>query len=176
MSAKFDEFPSLPFQDIKEKPKRHGRTDGKTDGQRENSIPTPPPTPTHTHKHSLRGYNKMTCVRACKDSDQLYTHWVAKDPMFLHAVKTLIRLSGCPGWTESSLGAHHFVAFVVLWLIFVKKAKITDYLWQPCTFCALTIFILLCIVGKCGKKVYSHGGGVREGPLGYNKRNFFFAS
>ena len=47
MSAKFDEFPSLPFQDIKEKPKRHGRTDGKTDGQRENSIPP--------HKHSLRG-------------------------------------------------------------------------------------------------------------------------
>ena len=39
MSAKFDEFPSLPFQDIKEKPKCHGRTDGKTDGQRENSIP-----------------------------------------------------------------------------------------------------------------------------------------
>ena len=41
--------------------------------------------------------NKMTCVRASKDSDQLYTHWVAKDPMFLHAVKTLIRLGGCPG-------------------------------------------------------------------------------
>ena len=53
--AKFDEFPSLPFQDIKEKPKRHGRTDGRTerqtdgrtDGQRENSIPP--------HKHSLWG-------------------------------------------------------------------------------------------------------------------------
>ena len=27
MSAKFDEFPSLPFQDIKEKPKCHGRMD-----------------------------------------------------------------------------------------------------------------------------------------------------
>ena len=32
----------------------------------------------------------MTCVWASKDSDQLYTHWVAKDPVFLHAVKTLI--------------------------------------------------------------------------------------
>ena len=31
MSAKFDEFPSLPFQDIKEKPKCHDRC--------ENSIP-----------------------------------------------------------------------------------------------------------------------------------------
>ena len=61
----------------------------------------------------------MTCVQASKDSDQLYTHWVAKDPMFLHAGKTLIRLGGCPGWSESSLGAHRFVAFVVLWLIFV---------------------------------------------------------
>ena len=41
MSVKF-EFPSLPFQDIKEKPKRHGRThartERRTDGQRENSI------------------------------------------------------------------------------------------------------------------------------------------
>ena len=36
----FDEFSSLPFQDIKEKPKYDGRTDGKTDG-RENSIPLP---------------------------------------------------------------------------------------------------------------------------------------
>ena len=40
VSAKFDEFPSLPFQDIEEKPKRHGQTDRKTDGQRENSIQT----------------------------------------------------------------------------------------------------------------------------------------
>ena len=30
MSTKFDEFPSLPFQDIKEKPKRHGQTDTRT--------------------------------------------------------------------------------------------------------------------------------------------------
>ena len=48
MSAKSDEFPSLPFQDIKEKPKRHGRTDGqterRTDGLCENSI--------LPHKHS----------------------------------------------------------------------------------------------------------------------------
>ena len=39
MSAKFDEFPSLPFQNIKENPKRHGQMDGKMDGQRENRIP-----------------------------------------------------------------------------------------------------------------------------------------
>ena len=38
MSTKFDEFPLLPFQDIQEKPKHHGRTDTQTDGQHENSI------------------------------------------------------------------------------------------------------------------------------------------
>ena len=43
VSAKFDEFPSLPFQDIKEKQKRHGRTDGKTDG-RTTWKQDPPPT------------------------------------------------------------------------------------------------------------------------------------
>ena len=48
--AKFDEIPSMILQDIKET-KRYGRTvvhsDGRSDGQRENSIPS--------HKHSLWG-------------------------------------------------------------------------------------------------------------------------
>ena len=44
MSAKFDEFPSLPFQDIKEKPKRHGQMDGKTDGRMDNVKTVYPPT------------------------------------------------------------------------------------------------------------------------------------
>ena len=48
--ARFDEIPSRSLKDIKET-KRNGRTDrrtnGRTDGQRENSIPS--------HKHSLRG-------------------------------------------------------------------------------------------------------------------------
>ena len=43
MFARFDENPAMTFQDIKET-KRYGRTDGqtdaRTDGQRENSIPT----------------------------------------------------------------------------------------------------------------------------------------
>ena len=39
MSAEIDEYPSLRFQDIREKPA--SRT-GWTDGQRENSIPPPP--------------------------------------------------------------------------------------------------------------------------------------
>ena len=30
--------------------------------------------------------------------------------------KILIRLRGSAGWSESSLGAHHFVGFVMLWL------------------------------------------------------------
>ena len=44
--AKFDEIPSKTLQDIKER-KRHGHTFVRTDGQRENCIPS--------HKHSLRG-------------------------------------------------------------------------------------------------------------------------
>ena len=44
--ARFDEIPSRTLKDIKET-KRYGRTDGRTDRQRENSIPS--------HKHSLRG-------------------------------------------------------------------------------------------------------------------------
>ena len=36
--ARFDEIPSITLEDIK-KTKRYRRTDGRTDGQRENSIP-----------------------------------------------------------------------------------------------------------------------------------------
>ena len=40
MFARFDENPAMTFQDIKET-KRYGwMTHGRTDGQRENSIPT----------------------------------------------------------------------------------------------------------------------------------------
>ena len=50
--AKFDEIPSLIFQDIKET-KRYGHMDSRKDGQtnqhRENSIPS--------HKYSLPGFN-----------------------------------------------------------------------------------------------------------------------
>ena len=38
MFAKFDENPAMTLRDIKET-KRYGRTHGRTDGQRENSIP-----------------------------------------------------------------------------------------------------------------------------------------
>ena len=39
MFARFDENPAMTLQDIK-KTKCYGRTDARTDGQRENSIPT----------------------------------------------------------------------------------------------------------------------------------------
>ena len=39
MFARFDENPAMTLQDIK-KTKRNGRTDARTHGQRENSIPT----------------------------------------------------------------------------------------------------------------------------------------
>ena len=70
--------------------------------------------------------NKIACAPS-EDSDQpvwasaqfdqsswrklgsLATHWAQ--------VKTLIRLGRCPGWSESLLGARHFVGFVMMRLI-----------------------------------------------------------
>ena len=60
MSAKYDEFPLLPFQDIKEKPKCHGREDG----QSEISIP-PPPT-----NAVCRGYTDAEGIANSADPDQ----------------------------------------------------------------------------------------------------------
>ena len=45
--ARFDEIPSMTLKDIKKINVTDERTDGRMDGQRENSIPP--------HKHSLRG-------------------------------------------------------------------------------------------------------------------------
>ena len=50
MFARFIENPAMTLQDIKET-KRYGRTDARTDGQRENSTPH--------HKQSLRGGIKI---------------------------------------------------------------------------------------------------------------------
>ena len=66
--------------------------------------------------------NKMTCVRASKDSDQLYTHWVAKDPMFLHAVKTLIRLGGIPGEGKTGWIVELHVRSAFLLIVLVHMA------------------------------------------------------
>ena len=46
----------------------------------------------------------QSSLSAWRNIESSATHWV-------HA-KILIRLGGCPGWSESSLGADHFVGFV----------------------------------------------------------------
>ena len=53
MFARFDENPAMTLRVIKET-KRYGRTDTRTDGQRENSIP---PT-----KKVCGGYNEVTVL------------------------------------------------------------------------------------------------------------------
>ena len=45
-------------------------------------------------------------IRPVWSESSLCTQWVAKDPsFFMRTEKTLIRLGGCPGWFQSSLGA-----------------------------------------------------------------------
>ena len=52
-------------------------------------------------------------IRPVWSESSLCAQWVAKDPSFLHADSedSVIRLGGCPGWSESSLGAHPFCWF-----------------------------------------------------------------
>ena len=62
MFARFDENLAMALQDIK-KTKRYGRTHGRTDGQRENSIPT-------TNK-VCGGYNYRFGTRKLRDRYRL---------------------------------------------------------------------------------------------------------
>ena len=60
MFAKFDENPAMTLQDIKET-KRYGRTDARTQGQRENSIPT-----TNKVCGGYKKQNSITLIRQSK--------------------------------------------------------------------------------------------------------------
>ena len=60
MFAKFDEIPSLPFQDIKERPKtKTSRTERQTDGHTDNAKEYTPPPP-HTHTNTVCGGGGIT--------------------------------------------------------------------------------------------------------------------
>ena len=67
MFARFDENPAMTLRVIKET-KRYGRTDGRTDGQRENSIPP-------TNK-VCGGYNKccrkINAIKTCYGSENVF--------------------------------------------------------------------------------------------------------
>ena len=86
MSAKFNEFPSLPFQDIKEKPKRQGRMDAH--GWTTWKQYTP-------HKHSLRVGIKMAKFKTllfCQEVFSWHQTSSCKCSMCLHCV---YKVSGC---------------------------------------------------------------------------------
>ena len=51
-------------------------------------------------------------IRPVWSESSLCAQWVAKSPSFRHAdSEALIRLGGCPGWSESSLGVHSLCWF-----------------------------------------------------------------
>ena len=62
-------------------------------------------------------------IRPVWSESLLCTHWVAKDPRFLHEDSEDSDQTGrCPGWPESSLDAHSLCWFVMSRLIYVNFA------------------------------------------------------
>ena len=49
--------------------------------------------------------------------------WLRTQVFFMRTAKTLIRLGGCPGWSESSLGAHSFCSFSHVAAQFIITAR-----------------------------------------------------
>ena len=83
-------------------------------------------------------------VRPVGSESSLGVQWVAKDPQdfFKPTAKTLIRLGECPGWSESSCGAHtciiwsvlsccglYYLQMICVWSVqYAQKAKrLTDW-------------------------------------------------
>ena len=68
-----------------------------------------------TNKMSVRPAKTQISlsIRPVWSAFSLCVQWVAKDQrFFMRITKTLIRLAGCPGWPESSLGAQSLCWFV----------------------------------------------------------------
>ena len=80
-------------------------------------------------------------IRPVRSEYLLCTQWVAKDQRYLHAD------SGCPGWSEASLGAHsfcwfcHVTAHIYISLLYGKSITIWMLVGQT-TLKYLNIFIL----------------------------------
>ena len=59
----------------------------------------------------LCAQRRLRSAWASAQSDQSLCCALNAYPFFMQTAKTLIRLGGCPGWSESSLGAHSFCWF-----------------------------------------------------------------
>ena len=64
---------------------------------------------------------RLRSALASAQSDQslrcVLNRYLKTQALFMQTAKTLIRLGGCSGWSESSLGAQSFVGFVMRRLI-----------------------------------------------------------
>ena len=67
--------------------------------------------------------NEMTCAQT--DQSLRCPPEETTDPWLpiVRTPKTLIRLGRCTSWSESSVGARHFVGFVMRWLTFFMKQQ-----------------------------------------------------
>ena len=76
----------------------------------------------------------MTVRQASAQSDHslryALTGWLRTQTFFMQTAKTLIRLGGCPGWSESSLGSHllcwfcHEAAQILILMCLFWKQKL----------------------------------------------------
>ena len=63
----------------------------------------------------------------------------------MRTAKTLIRLGGCPDWSESSLGAHSFVGFVMSRLICLAVFSDLTTWMSPFTFVIQGLYLFLVV-------------------------------
>ena len=120
MSAKFDEFPSLPFQDIKEKPKCHGGTDARTERRMDNvKIVYPPQTmfAGSITKWHVRPVKTQISLGICPvRSESLLSAWRKLGSLATH-------------WVHSK-DSDHWMAALCVWKTSLWRTKCTISSWD----------------------------------------------
>ena len=92
----------------------------------------------------IRPVCSESSLSACRKRGSLATQWAQ--------AKTLIRLGGCPGWSESSLGTQSFCCFVMSRLIyrFNFMAVVRASNWTRPKSCCLILYVWSSVPGQTG--------------------------
>ena len=73
--------------------------------------------PTKWHVRPAKTQISLGIRSVWSESQLLLNGQLRTQAFFMWTAKTLIRLGGCPGWSMSSLGTHHFVGFLMRQLL-----------------------------------------------------------
>ena len=90
------------------------------------------------HQNDLCVQQRLRSAQSDKSLQCVLNGWLRTQGFFIRTAKTLIRLGGCKGWSESSLDTH------AIWLVLSYDLFMTHFLLQILLLCRHMWFCWFC--------------------------------